>query len=64
MVTGAVLLIAFKGDTENRIGSIQANTSLETAGRDVSTISLHHHLLDQIFGTSVQMGKPVDLFPG
>jgi hypothetical protein len=33
MVTGPVLLITFVRDTEDRVGGIQPNTSLETTGR-------------------------------
>jgi hypothetical protein len=63
MVIRAMLLIAFIGDTEDCIGCIQTNTSLETTCRYVSTVSLHHHLFYQILGALVQMGKAIDLFP-
>jgi hypothetical protein len=59
-----MFLIAFISDTEDRIGCIQTDTSLETTGRNVPAVPLHHHLFYQVFGTSVQMGKPIDLFPG
>jgi CheY-like chemotaxis protein len=64
MIIRAMLLIAFIGHAEDCIGCIETDTSLETTGCDVAAGPLHHHLLDQVFGTSMQMGKPVDLFPG
>jgi hypothetical protein len=62
MVIRAMLLIAFIGDTEDCIGCVQTDTSLETTCRYVPTVSLHRHFLYQIFGALVQMGKAIDLF--
>jgi hypothetical protein len=63
MVIRSMLLIAFIGDTEDRVGCIQPDTSLETTGRYVSTVPLHHHLFYQVFGALVQVSKTIDLFP-
>ena len=63
MVIRPMLLITFIGDTEHRVGCIQTNTSLETTGRQVPAVSLHHHLFDQVFCALVQMRKTIDLFP-
>jgi hypothetical protein len=58
-----MFLITFIGNTEYRICCIQANTSLEATGCDVSTPSLHHHLLHQIIGALMQVSKTIDFFP-
>ena len=63
MIIRTMLLIAFISDTENRIGCIQTDASLETTSRYVSTAPLHEHFFDQVFGTLVQMRKTIDLFP-
>jgi hypothetical protein len=62
MVVRAVLLITFIGHAEHRVGSIQPNAPLETAGRHVPAVTLHQHLVDQVFLALMEMGEAVYLF--
>jgi hypothetical protein len=64
MVIRIMLLIAFVRNTEDRIGCIQTDTSLEATCRNVAAMPLHHHLFYQVFRALVQMGKAIDLLPG
>jgi hypothetical protein len=63
MVMGAMLTVAFVGNAEDGIRSIEANTPLKAASRDIAAMTLHDHFIYQVLIALVYVGKTVYLLP-
>ena len=64
MIMRAVLLVHFVRGGEHRVERVHTHAPLEAAGRLLAQQTLHLHLVHQVLGGLMQMGKTVYFFTG
>ena len=64
MIAGAVLLVHFEGGGEHGVEGVHAHAALEAGSGLLTQQTLHLHLVHQVLGGLMQMGKTVYFFTG